>query len=313
MRAQVGLQPGGPFSLRIMVAFVEMEMSSEGGHMLRRLGWALLLLCATVDCKSDLGDGPNGASVRGEVRYEGEAAKQFDRPLLLVTADTLLDSSEDRQAPYSLTTLRDVDLSKPIPYELRLLPPGRYFLVALIGDESQFDPNASPLGSYPNTCVLAQMPASRSIEIKDEDEEGVDIVVRDILTADPCFGELGMSDGGTPEGGGSSGNGAVEVHLAASGLSPAKDDTLTVSLFDESPLTGGQPTYTEVVTGPSFPTTVTIENVAVGDYTVIVCFQEADSTSATCMGAGDRTAFYPSLTESVDVVEGETTSVDVML
>jgi hypothetical protein len=267
-----------------------------------------LAFVACVGCGSDLGKGPTGHSIRGSVVYEGTRAKDFKRPASLVLANTELSTDEDASIPHALVSSEHPDLDQPIPYELRLLLPGRYFVVALVTDIAHFDATGSPTGSYPNACTLVQMPAERSVQMQDEDLEHIDIRVFDSLTDDPCFSQTPEADAGTA--GGS--DGVLEAHISASSLSAEPGDQVSVALFDGIPGVD-EPAYTEAVTEPDFPLTIRVEGVAAGNYTVVVCFQKADSPSATCMGPDDRFAFYPSLSGTVAVDAAQTTTIDVDL
>jgi hypothetical protein len=250
--------------------------------------------------------------VRGTIRYEGERARDFARPVLVVTADTALNSGEDAPTPHALATYRDIDLDSPMEYELSYLLPGRYYLIALVGDLDNFDPATSPIGSFPNACTLAQMAEERSVQVEEDDLDGIDITIYDTLSTDPCFGSTPGADAGDDDDAGADLFGVLETRVTAPTLSPSAGDTLRISLFTESPLANPTPAFIETVDGPSFPATVSLE-VPADDYTVIVCFQAEGSPSSQCLGPDDRLAFYPSLSETVRVDAGASTVVEVEL
>jgi len=149
------------------------------------LAFALSVALASTfgtSCSSDLGKGPLGASISGEVHYVG--TMQFVHPRLLVLATTTLDPAG---TPYALVVQDDVDTSQPIPYLLEFLPATSYYVIAVLGEAEGFDPATANRGALPNNCVLAFMPPSRSITLDEADATNQDITIYDSFLADPCF------------------------------------------------------------------------------------------------------------------------------
>jgi hypothetical protein len=270
-----------------------------------------LAFWACVGCESEIGSGPTGHSIRGSLIYGGTRAKDFQQPASIVMANTELSTTGTSATPYALASSTSPDFTKPLPYELRLLLPGRYFVLAIIADIANFDATGSPMGAYPNACTLVQMPAERSVQMQDKDLENIDIRVFDALADDPCFSQPRAEDAG-PQGDSSGSRGEFDARVTASNLSVAPGDRISVALFAGTPGVN-DPSYIQVVTDPVFPITVRVEGVASGDYTVVVCFQKANSQSSTCMGPDDRFAFYPSLSGRVSVDAAQTTTVDLDL
>jgi hypothetical protein len=281
----------------------------------RRLATAAcyLVLLACMGCESKVGKGPTGHSIRGTVRYQGTRAKQFSQPLWLVGAETSL-SSYTTNSPYATDTGMVADLSQPIPYELRLLLPGRYYVVGIVGDLARFDQLTSPRGAYPNSCILLEMPAERSVAMEDQDLENVDIAIYDEFADDPCAksAQPPAVDGGSEDGGGTAGAGELDTLVSAATVVGGPGDALSVALFAGMPGLG-DPTYIKQVSNPSFPVMVKVEGVTPGDYTIVVCFQKAGSASSICMGPDDRLAFYPSLSTRTPIGAGQPTIISVEL
>jgi hypothetical protein len=156
-------------------------------------------LFGAAGCENDLGDSPPGSTIRGEITYAG--ARTFENPILLITVLSKLGGTGSTP-PYGLLALYgdEVNQDGPTPFQIDFIPDGSFYLLAVIGEQASFDPSADPKSSYPNACVLAFMPPTRSFTLPAPDGESIsyDMTIYDSVTSDPCFAALrGMQMSGS--------------------------------------------------------------------------------------------------------------------
>lgn len=265
---------------------------------------AVVALC--VACSHDLGEHPPaGHSVRGTVRYEGMTARAFEDPAWLVLATT---TPAPDAIPHALVVLRTDDVDAPTDYELRFLPAGRYYVIAQLVDLADFDPVASPVGAYPNGCVLTAQPEGRSLTVpEDADVEGIDVVVRDSVFLDPCFEEarLPAVDACPREG-----RMAVSIEVrTAEALAPG--DRLVLGLYPSFPPAAGEGAQLVGRGELTFPLTTAFNEAEPGDYFVYACLDRGgDAPDGQC---GDEDLWVASLTAetfAADAVHSVTVDLD---
>ncbi len=146
------------------------------------------LALGPAGCDSDLGEPYPGGVVTGNIVYEGTVADGFAQPVLIVTATVSLDTSGETPPNALLSrALAPEELDGPIPYSLGPLPPGAYYVFALIADGAAFDSATAPRGALPNFCGIAGPDRSITLE-QDELAEDADIHVFDDTFDDPFFG-----------------------------------------------------------------------------------------------------------------------------
>ncbi len=151
------------------------------GPLLRALALATSLATALLGCDDELGEGTPGVTVTGEITYAG--SRTFTNPLLVV----MVLSAPDAALPYAVTRLPASPLPGPIPYELRFVPEGTWYVLAAIDEAATFSTDTASLGGYPDSCTLFFMPEGRSITVGDAGLESIDVTVYDQSAPDPCF------------------------------------------------------------------------------------------------------------------------------
>ncbi len=253
-----------------------------------RLAAAVALCCA---CTHDLGNHrPTGHNVRGTVRYEGTAARAFEDPAWLVIATT---TPSPDAIPHALVVLRTEDVDAPQDYVLRFLPAGRYYVIAQLVDLASFDPVASPVGAYPNGCVLTMQPEERSLSVpEDADVEGIDVVIRDSIFRDPCFEEAQLPElDACPR----EGRMAVQLEITTT-ETLAADDRLLLGLYANFPPMGGDGTEIVGRGDLAFPLATAFNEQAPGDYVVYACLDRGGDAPDGICGDDDLWVVSPAPT-----------------
>ncbi|MEM9074920.1 MAG: hypothetical protein AAGE52_40860 [Myxococcota bacterium] len=133
------------------------------------------------------------------------------------------------------------------------------------------------------------------------------------VTVDLDAGTVSLEESVAPDPVACAPSSTLRVRVTAPDLvpPPGPEDILAVTLFDDFP-SMRTPDFTSQRMGVSFPTMIEVP-ADPGDYFAIVCFQRADSPRDDCMGPEDRVAFYMGLGDEVELIEGETTVIDVEL
>lgn len=162
--------------------------------------------------------------------YVGTRGADFADPAFLVVATT---SADPDVIPHSLKVLEVDDPTAPTDYELEFLPNGRFFVIAQLVDLADFDPITSPVGAFPNNCVLTDLPMGRSLTVDDASPTDVDITVIDNVFDDECFAasvDLTLDACPAPN------RMAVALTLASATPAPTDGpDRLVLGLFERFP------------------------------------------------------------------------------
>ncbi|MBC7173930.1 MAG: hypothetical protein H5U40_15925 [Polyangiaceae bacterium] len=153
---------------------------------------ASVLAFAASGCENQLGEGPPGVSIRGEVTYAG--SKTFTNPRLMVTVVTSLTSP----LPYAYQQIDAPPLPGPVPYQLDFVPEGAFYVIAVLDEAETFNTNTAPKGAYPNFCTVIAMTPERSIVVGDAGVDGIDITVYDNPISDPCFSAAAARTSASP-------------------------------------------------------------------------------------------------------------------
>lgn len=244
----------------------------------------ILTLALLGACNHDLGPPPGGQSISGTLTYTGTAAMDFAEPAFLVVATT---SPDPDVIPHGLKVIRTDDPSIPTDYELVFLPNGRFFLSASVVDVADFDPLTAPVGGYPDSCVLTDMPMGRSITIEDESFSDVDITIRDNIFEDECFA---AGPNLTPDECPAPNRMAVVLSIDTMIETPTEGpDRLVLGLFDEYPPADGTE---RIIARPGefdLAADLGLNEQEAGSYYVYACYDvDGDDVDGVC---GDEDAF----------------------
>jgi hypothetical protein len=230
------------------------------------VGLGLGLGLGLLGCDNDLPEPDDGGTVRGTVTYDGDAQSDLIEPAVRVVAVyTFPPTDLEAMPPHGLVQIENPDLSAPLPYELRHLAPGPYYILGQLFDMQDPDSLTTPAGAYPDFCVPFQVDGG-NVEVQpDAAVDGIDITLYDAAgQTDPC---TAASAEVCPAAGAATLD--FEVRSASE---VGADDILVVALFASNPPTGAPTRFKLFTPGQfSFPHRVLDNAVPPGDHVVAVC------------------------------------------